>query len=108
MYPDGGKNGEPIVSFDQAQLYFRRLNEDSAFRKQILDAQCSPLPSIVNEVLGSADFSTLSERKKVIYEMLKSEVVYVRDLRRFDRLYAEPLKQAANGGMLKVLVGWRN
>ena len=79
-----------------------------AFRKQILDAQCSPLPSIVNEVLGSADFSTLSERKKVIYEMLKSEVVYVRDLRRFDRLYAEPLKQAANGGMLKVLVGWRN
>ena len=36
VYPDGGKKGEPIVSFDMAQLYFRRLNEDAGFRKQFL------------------------------------------------------------------------
>ena len=61
-----------------------------------------PYEAIVNKVLGSANFSGLSERKKVIYEMLKSERVYVERLRRFNRLYAEPLKEAANRGILKV------
>ena len=64
-----------------------------------------PYEIIVNKVLGSANFSKLSDRKKVIYEMLKSERVYVERLRRFNRLYAEPLKNAANRGMLKVLWG---
>ena len=36
VYPDGGKNGEPIVSFDQAELYFRRLNHDTEFRKKVV------------------------------------------------------------------------
>ena len=36
VYPDGNSKGEPIVSFDQAQLYFRRMNHDKAFRKKIL------------------------------------------------------------------------
>ena len=79
-----------------------------AFRKQIIDAHWSSIPSIVNEVLESANFSALSERKKVIHEMLSSERAYVRQLRMFDRFYAEPLKQAANGGTLKVLLGVMN
>ena len=36
VYPDGDKNGEPIVSFDVAELYFRRLNHDTAFRKKVV------------------------------------------------------------------------
>ena len=36
VYPDGNSKGEPIVSFDQAQLYFRRLNHDAAFRKKVV------------------------------------------------------------------------
>ena len=35
VYP-GDSRGEPIVSFDQAKLYFRRMNHDAAFRKKIL------------------------------------------------------------------------
>ena len=36
VYPDGNGKGEPIVSFDQAEIYFRRLNHDTAFRKKIV------------------------------------------------------------------------
>jgi hypothetical protein len=36
VYPDGNSRGEPIVSFNQAELYFRRMNHDAAFRKKIL------------------------------------------------------------------------
>ena len=61
-----------------------------------------PYEAIVNKVLGSCNFSALSERKKVIHEMLKSERVYVERLERFSRLYAKPLKEAANRGILKV------
>ena len=36
VHPDGNAKGEPIVSFDQAQLYLRRLNHDAAFRKKVV------------------------------------------------------------------------
>ena len=36
VYPDGDKTGEPIVSFDLAELYYRRLNHDTAFRKKVV------------------------------------------------------------------------
>lgn len=34
VYPDG--DGEPIVSFSMAGLYFRRLNSDAEFRKKVV------------------------------------------------------------------------
>ena len=36
VHPDGDGKGEPIVSFDQAQLYFLRLKHDAAFRKKVV------------------------------------------------------------------------
>ena len=36
VYPKGDGKGEPIISFDQAALYFRRLNHDAAFRKTVV------------------------------------------------------------------------
>ena len=36
VFPDMNGKGEPVVSFNQAELYFRRLNHDPVFRKKII------------------------------------------------------------------------
>lgn len=59
VHPDGDGKGEPIVSLDMAQLYFRRLQHDSAFRKKIIKksdelktgAKFEQLPDKLNDIL---------------------------------------------------------
>jgi hypothetical protein len=36
VHPDGDGKGEPIVSFDMSELYFRRLRHDAVFRKKFI------------------------------------------------------------------------
>lgn len=62
VYPDGDSKGEPIVSFDQAELYFRRLRSDAAFRKKILAKSAElksgdayqTMPEELNDILDGA------------------------------------------------------